>query len=816
MLALSIAVTLLVQRGISSAAEARFNSIGQSTGQRLLQRMQAYEQILRGGVALFSTSDQLSRQQWHDYVKTLDVDTNFPGIQGIGFTEYFPAGSLESHQRRIRAEGFPAYQVRPIAPRDQYTAIVWLEPFNARNQRAFGYDMFSEPIRYQAMTQARDTGKATLSGRVRLVQETGNDVQPGVLLYQPLYRPDSDLSTVAARREALLGYVYAPFRINNLMNGILGAFEDGVELELHDGADLLFSRVPSTALSAAHAGPSSAARHTPLFQSRLGITLYGRHWSLVTRSSAAFESRALMYLPKLVMVAGVLISLLFSGLVWSLATRRQDALALAGAMTSTLREREEFINAVVDNAADGILTIGTDATILSINQAAERIFGWQVSEVSGRSLNLLLVMDHLGVTPGDGVERLIGAGQVLDGVRSDGQRFPLELALSKIRVGQRTAFAAIVRDISDRLQAEEELRRSEERFHLAFQASNDGLWDWNIAENRIYYSPSWCTMLGYEPDEVPQTLEFWQQHVIHPDDYPRVSEAIAAYHRGETAAFRNEQRLRRKDGTYMWILSRAFAQRDAQGRVFRMVGINTDIDQGKQVEQMKNHFISIISHELRTPVTSIYGSIMLLQKKAEGRTETERTLLDMAQRNSSNLLTLINDLLDMDKIQSGRLELQATPLELWPMLQEAVACNQGYAEQYEVAFRLHPATEMLWVMADPTRLQQVMSNLLSNAAKFSAAHGAVDISLQRDGDHACIAVADQGVGIPNSFRGRIFSKFSQADSSSTRHFSGSGLGLHISRSIVEAMGGSISFDSEEGSGTTFYVHLPLIEAGAPA
>lgn len=820
-LILTIAVTQVVRSSIASAAHERFNALADTASGRIVQRMQAYEQILKSGVALFSTQEHVGREQWRAFVFNSQIDANFPGIQGIGFAEYIPAAALPAHEQRVRAEGFADYHVRPQSARPEYTSIVYLEPFNLRNQRAFGFDMFSEPVRRQAMSMARDTGKAALSGKVTLQQEMTQDVQAGVLLYQPLYAGIRDPGSLAQRRRALRGYVYAPFRVSNLMRGVLGAFDDSVDLQLFDG-----TRADASALLYHHraaAPPALAGRYReispqesealPRLQRSSTLHINGRPWTLVLRSTPLFENRTLLYVPYLVFAAGVMISVLFSGLVWSLISRRQFALERAAQATRALGEREAFISAVVDNAADGIVTIDADTRILSCNKAAEVLFGWVAAEVTGCRMNVLLPGV---VTQGGDLEHLCGQCRVVEGRRRDGKTFPLELAVSAIEVGSRRAWAAIVRDISERLRSEQQLRRSEERLHLAFEASSDGLWDWNLEDNTVYYSPSWCTMLGYDPDEVPHTLAFWEQ-IMHPEDLAAAYRLMEAYQKGEVSVWRQEHRLRRKDGSYMWILSRAFAERDENGRIFRLVGTNTDIDQRKQVEQMKNQFISIVSHELRTPVTSIYGAIMLLKKKAGAHSEVENTLISLALRNSSNLLTLLNDLLDMDRIQSGKLEMRLHPVQVWPLLQDACTYNESYAEQYAVRFELLAATEDLWVMADPTRLQQVITNLLSNAAKFSPAGSRVQISAQRHEGQVRIAVADQGEGIPFAFRSHIFGKFSQADSSSSRPRNGSGLGLNISRSIVEALHGQISFDSTEGVGTTFYVDLPLIEPpGSPS
>jgi len=213
----------LVNKGVEATAQADFINYVDRTHDAVQQRMLAYEQVLRGGIALFNASDNVTRQDWHAYVGSLKIDKNFPGIQGIGFSRRIPASELERHIQEIRAEGFPEFTVKPAGQRDEYTSIVYLEPFDARNQRAFGFDMFSEPTRHAAMVQARDTGSPATSGKVILKQETSTDVQSGFLMYLPLYSKGAALDSVAQREKALIGYVYSPFRMKDLMRGILAA-----------------------------------------------------------------------------------------------------------------------------------------------------------------------------------------------------------------------------------------------------------------------------------------------------------------------------------------------------------------------------------------------------------------------------------------------------------------------------------------------------------------------------------------------------------------------------------------------------------------
>ncbi len=266
---------------------------------------------------------------------------------------------------------------------------------------------------------------------------------------------------------------------------------------------------------------------------------------------------------------------------------------------------------------------------------------------------------------------------------------------------------------------------------------------------------------------------------------------------------------RRKDGS-TFPMELAVSEVTIDG-VRRFVGITRDITERKRIEQMQKEFISTVSHELRTPLTSIRGSLGLILGGVAGELpEKAKTLLDIATNNSERLIHLINDILDLEKISAGKMQFDNRVMNLIPVIQQAVESNKGYADQLHVRFELKTGSnDMVMVRIDEKRIAQVMSNLLSNAAKYSPKNDHVEISVAVANDRVRISVHDHGKGIPEEFKSRIFSKFAQADSSDTRQKGGTGLGLNITKAIVEMQGGSISFDSGEGRGTTFYVELPV-------
>jgi DNA-binding response OmpR family regulator/nitrogen-specific signal transduction histidine kinase len=234
-----------------------------------------------------------------------------------------------------------------------------------------------------------------------------------------------------------------------------------------------------------------------------------------------------------------------------------------------------------------------------------------------------------------------------------------------------------------------------------------------------------------------------------------------------------------------------------------------DITERKKIDQMKNEFISTVSHELRTPLTSIIGSLGLIRAGAAGEfSEAAGSMIEIAYKNSDRLVRLINDILDVEKIESGKLVFRFEPLDVDEIIAEAVDANTGFAKQHQVNFVVERRLGGVRISGDKDRLMQVLTNLLSNAVKFSPPGGEVVIRLASNTSRVRVEVRDRGPGIPDDFRGEIFGKFAQADSSDTRRTGGTGLGLSIAKAIVERLDGTIGFDTQVGKGTTFFFELP--------
>ncbi|MDD4926527.1 MAG: CHASE domain-containing protein [Methylotenera sp.] len=344
------------------------------------QRMQAYEQVLLGASGLFEASNNVDRHEFEQYVAALNLAENYPGIQGVGFSLIISSDKKAQHIASIRSEGFSEYTIRPEGQRDIYSSIIYLEPFLARNLRAFGYDMFSEPIRHEAMQKAIDSAQSTLTGKVRLVQETGKQEQAGFLMYVPIYRNGTNNDTLSERRENLLGWVYAPFRMNDLMHGLFGEYANDLSIQIFDGKNMSTETLMY--------GSDSANLSTAEFAKTLQLKIENHTWSVRIHALPSINSRVDVNRAKQVAVAGTVISVLLSLLIWFLATGRERAIKTAEYMNSELinknkklSDSEGKLQAVLSASEVAIAWTDESGAIEYINQKFISMFGYTLNDV---------------------------------------------------------------------------------------------------------------------------------------------------------------------------------------------------------------------------------------------------------------------------------------------------------------------------------------------------------------------------------------------------------------------------------------------------
>ena len=392
-----------------------------------------------------------------------------------------------------------------------------------------------------------------------------------------------------------------------------------------------------------------------------------------------------------------------------------------------------------------------------------------------------------------------------------------------VRHGIRVFGAA--RDITQRKRVEQELERQQERFALAITASSCGIWDWNIDTGEVWRSPRIAELLGYEPGELPALYEGWELR-LHPLDHGPTHHALHQ-HLDHGAVYDVEYRLRMKSGAYRWLRSRGEAIRDHSGRPRRMTGTISDIDAQKRIELdlarakaeaeaanlAKSRFLANMSHEIRTPMTAILGYSDLLNDPAIDEQERCEHIATI-RRNGDHLLTLINDILDLSKIEADRIEVEAVEVSVVSIICEMMSTMRVRAKTKGIELEVKFATAIPdRIYTDPVRLRQILVNLIGNAIKFTAT-GSVRIVLahdQRPSESSLLQfrVEDTGVGMTREQMSRLFQPFSQADSSTTRKHGGTGLGLTISQRLAKLLGGEIRVTSSAGRGSTFDLYLPV-------
>jgi PAS domain S-box-containing protein len=324
----------------------------------------------------------------------------------------------------------------------------------------------------------------------------------------------------------------------------------------------------------------------------------------------------------------------------------------------------------------------------------------------------------------------------------------------------------------------------------------------------LSYNQAAQNIFGYTADEViGQNVKILMPEPFH-SEHDGYLQNYMQTGKAKIIGIGREVEGRRKDGEIFPLFLAVTKIQSKDMPIF--VGVVRDLSEQKRLEKLKNEFISTVSHELRTPLTSISGSLNLIESGAMGEVgEKIKPLIKIALNNSERLILLINDILDMEKIESGQMDFELEDAGLNSLLQEALEFNQGYADKHNVTLSLEPTEKELEVYVDKHRMQQVMSNLISNAAKFSPAGETVTIKVIPSPRRVRVEVHDNGSGIPQEFKKSIFNKFAQADASDAKQKGGTGLGLNITKAIIERFGGTINFRSNAEEGTTFYFDLPL-------
>ena len=809
-------------------AEDRFAYRLETQRSHLQERIHDIEEVLRGGVALFASSEHVTRSDWQRYVAMLEIDRFLPGTRGLGYAALVSKADRPTHESALRSGGFPDYAIRPAGDREVFAPVVYLEPFDDMNHRAFGYDLYSEPVRREAMDRARDSGRPAISGRVTLVQEPADAKSPGLLLLLPVYRNDAALDSVEARRRALAGFVYSPFQTHDLLSRIFASARQDVEITLYDGPpepqNMLYTSEPGTRL----------ARHSV----DLPIEIGGRVWTGRFRSSRDFDESTASSQPLWVLFGGGTVALLFFVVLLMNARHRRRMSSFAAKLEQS---RDDF-QSLVENIPGAVFRCEAAPPwpMLLISNDVERLTG----EPAARFLSGEVTIG--GIMHPDDAPRV--AADVAAAV-SSGKRYEIEYRFrhrdgqlrwaaergqgSYDATGRVKWLEGVILDITARKAAEDQLRAASHYTRHLIEISLDPLvtisadgkiQDVNAATESVTGVPR-AQLIGSDFSDYftdPGNARAGYQQVFsrgYVTDYPlairhasgRITDVLY-----NATVYRNEA----GDVAGVFAAARDVTQQNLtvaeldrhRHQLEDLVDARTrELRAAKEAAEVanvaKSAFLANMSHELRTPMNAIIGMTHL--GLGTDLTPKQRNYLQKTLAASQHLLGLLNDLLDFSKTETNRLTIDRHPFDLDALFEDVIAqtADGARAKGIELVLDIAPGVPRQLV-GDPMRLAQILLNLGGNAVKFTD-RGEIDfvVRVEQRADTEVVlrfAVRDTGIGITDEQKARLFRTFEQGDNTISRRYGGTGLGLALAERLVALMDGAIGVESTPGQGSTFW------------
>jgi signal transduction histidine kinase/CheY-like chemotaxis protein/CHASE1-domain containing sensor protein/HPt (histidine-containing phosphotransfer) domain-containing protein len=776
----SLGLTLLLWRQASQDSAAELAALLDHDTQEIKIRIQDelghHTLLLQGFVALFGASEQVTRQDFGNFYRSLNGQDGLYKFVGVNFIEQVPVDNLSSHMARVRQEGLPEYTIQPSGNRATYAPIVYIEPQTEANLTALGYDPLTLAPAQQALERARDSGQLAITSKLVLKQDAGHPI-PGFSMYLPLYQAGLPQADAAQRRAALLGWIGGPFRARDLLKDRIPIGLERVGFEVYDGTQ----PSPASLMLASAQVAADTRLLQALPKSRVTLVVGGQTWTLLTQALPGYGPAAVQQRPGLVASVGVLLSAMaaiaafFLGISLQRRTlwaQQREALAQARGREAARHEAERVLR---DSEFAARMALDrSNALAARLEEQQEHLEQLVQQRTAELQQSVKVAQDALA--------------------ELDQQKAALANTVSLLNATlESTAYGILVVDREGRIVS------------------------WNQRFVELWRVPPPLLVPGHKRE----VLDFLANQTADPQAFSK--HALRLTHEPQLAS---SDTFELADGR---VFKRISLPQQNGTEVMGRVWSYDDITELKRIEQSalaanqaKSEFLANMSHEIRTPMNGVVGMVDILQQ-TDLQPEQQRMVQTIAQ-SSMALLGILNDILDYSKIEAGKLSVESIPTPISELAQDIIQLLSHTARSKAVDLSVQVDDSVPpWLYLDPTRVRQVLLNLLGNAIKFSANKGdatprvRLEVLVQRvDGGTPMLGlrVSDNGIGMSKEVVARLFQPFTQADASTARQFGGTGLGLSISQRLVDLMGGSIRVHSKPGEGSEFSVQLPLLVAPA--
>ncbi|MGB7242609.1 MAG: CHASE domain-containing protein [Sulfitobacter sp.] len=789
-------------------AQAAFLNLADENQKALVARLTSYLNAIEGAASYLRVSDSVRASDWADYVAGLTIDTTYPGVSGLGLIVPVARQDRSAFLQDAENDGVENLTIHPETDLPEGFVIKFIAPL-LPNDAALGLDIAFEAERRQAAVLARDTNSAQITAPITLVQ--GGSESAGFLLLVPLFgRSDTQLNAGTFQ-----GWVYAPIVGSQIFEQLTLAQDQFFEVEIADGGDGGPQRPIYQSTGGRDRGDLAD------FSATADIQLFGRTWHMKWRSTKAYEDTVLDGTRYVVLFWGLAMTALLAGLLYSLSIRRRAIERIVSHKTDQLktsekqlRELESRRDMALTGARIGVFDVDLTTGQSVVSDTWKDLMG--VSEEDSETNPQALF--HERIHPDDKAiveladsdcisgltERSVSEFRIRYGNSGSDWRWMRADAVVADRddTGKAIRLLGAQTDITALRRTQAWLEASEKQLSTILANAPVGMALCEEQGEFFNVNQALCHITGFSEEEL---LGSKFKRIISAGDFKDLLAKLAHVRGDERGHYQGELRIKNRGGEMIWCLISISHYIDTHSGDLTYIVQLQDISDVKAVEKLKSEFVSTVSHELRTPLTSINGSLgLILGTMKSNLPDKAVRLLSIAKSNCDRLTQLVNDILDMEKIAAGSFDFHYETVDVTQLVQ---ACAQQVAPigtANNVTIELRDAGTPRYATIDSNRFQQVVINLLSNAVKFSYQGRKVEIDVRPFDGALRIAVRNHGKGIPETFAQKIFQPFSQADSSDTRGAGGTGLGLHISKQIVENMGGEIGFSTPEPSITEFW------------